>query len=106
MTTSFWLAVFGMGAVTFALRASLLVLPERVRLPELLRRSLRFVPAAVLTAIYAPELFLAQGAIAVSLDNEKLLAGLVACAVAWQFRLTFATIASGLLALHLFAWLF
>jgi branched-subunit amino acid transport protein len=94
-----------MGVVTFALRASLLVLPERVRLPELLRRSLRYVPAAVLTAIYAPELFLAQGAIAVSLDNEKLLAGIVACAVAWRFRLAFATIASGLAALHLFAWL-
>jgi len=104
--SQFWLAVFGMGLVTFALRASLLVLPERVHLPELVRRSLRFVPAAVLTAIYAPELFLAQGAIAVSPGNEKLLAGLVACAVAWRFRLTFATIASGLVALHLFAWLF
>ena len=76
------------------------------RLPGLLRRSLRFVPAAVLTAIYAPELFLAQGAVAVSPGNEKLLAGLVACAVAWRFRLTFATIAAGLVALHFFAWLF
>jgi branched-subunit amino acid transport protein len=103
--TSFWLAAFGMGLVTFALRASLLVLPERVRLPELLRRSLRFVPAAVLTAIYAPELFLVQGAIAITPGNEKLLAGLVACAVAWHFRLTVATIVSGLAALHLFAWL-
>lgn len=102
---SFWLAVFGMGVVTFALRASLLVLPEHVRLPELLRRSLRFVPAAVLTAIYAPELFLAQGAIAITPGNEKLLAGLVACAVAWRLRLTFVTIAAGLAALHLFAWL-
>jgi branched-subunit amino acid transport protein len=98
-----WLAIFGMGVVTFALRASLLVLPERVRLPELLRRSLRFVPAAVLTAIYAPELFLQQGALYASPHNEKLLAGLVACAVAWRFRLTFVTIAAGLASLHLFA---
>ena len=52
------------------------------------------------------ELFLAQGAVAVSPGNEKLLAGLVACAVAWRFRLTFATIAAGLVALHFFAWLF
>lgn len=103
--TSYWLAAFGMGLVTFALRASLLVLPERVRLPEWFRRSLRYVPAAVLTAIYAPELFLQQGAIAISPENEKLLAGLVACAVAWHFRLTFVTIAAGLAALHLFAWL-
>jgi len=100
-----WLAIVGMGLVTFALRASLLVLPERVRLPGLLRRSLRFVPAAVLTAIYAPELFLQQGVLYLSPHNEKLLAGLVACAVAWHFRLTFVTIASGLAALHLLAWL-
>ena len=100
-----WLAIVGMGMVTFALRASLLVLPERVRLPELLRRSLRYVPAAVLTAIYAPELFLQQGAIALTPENEKLLAGLVACAVAWHFRITFVTIAAGLVSLHLFAWL-
>ena len=103
--TTYWLAVFGMGLVTFALRASLLVLPEGVRLPELLRRSLRYVPAAVLTAIYAPELFLPQGELQIGLHNEKLLAGLVACAVAWHFRLTFVTIAAGLAALHLFAWL-
>ena len=103
--TTFWLAVFGMGVVTFALRASLWVLPERVRLPEWFRRSLRYVPAAVLTAIYAPELFLQQGAIALTPENEKLLAGLVACAVAWHFRLTFVTIAAGLVSLHLFAWL-
>ena len=101
--TNFWLAVFGMGLVTFALRASLWVLPERVRLPDWFRRSLRYVPAAVLTAIYAPELFLVHGAVDLSPHNEKLLAGLVACAVAWHFRLTFATIAAGLVSLHLFA---
>jgi branched-subunit amino acid transport protein len=59
----------------------------------------------VLTAIYAPELLLQQGALQVSLHNEKLLAGLLACAVAWRLRLTFATIAAGVAALHLFAWL-
>jgi branched-subunit amino acid transport protein len=37
--------------------------------------------------------------------NERLLAGAVAIAVAWRFRLTFATIVSGLLALHFFDWL-
>lgn len=100
---SLWLTIVGMGLVTFALRASLLVLPERARLPELLRRSLRYVPAAVLTAIYAPELFLQHGELQVSPHNEKLLAGLLACAVAWRFRLTFVTIAAGLVALHVFA---
>ena len=71
----------------------------------LARRALRYVPAAVLTAIWAPELFLAGDAIAVSLTNERLLAGAVAIAVAWRWRLTLATILAGLAALHLFHWL-
>ena len=43
-------------AVTYALRASFLLLPERITLPPAMRRALRYVPAAVLTAIWAPEL--------------------------------------------------
>ena len=99
---SLWLAILGMALVTLALRASFLLLPAGVQLPGLLRRSLRYVPAAVLTAIYAPELLLRQGALDASLHNEKLLAGVVACAVAWRTRQPFPTILAGLVALHLF----
>jgi branched-subunit amino acid transport protein len=42
----------------------------------------------------------------VLVQNEQLPAGVVAIAVAWRWRTTFATIIAGLLALHLFAWLF
>lgn len=101
-TTSIWLAMLGMGLITLSLRSSFLLLPDRVQMPPLLRRALRFVPAAVLTAIYAPELLLQSGAIHVSPDNARLLAGLVAIAVAWRMRRTFLTIFTGMVALHLF----
>jgi branched-subunit amino acid transport protein len=99
---SVWLAMVGMALVTFALRASFLVLPERVKLPGLARRALRYVPAAVLTAIWAPELLLRSGSLSIALDNERLLAGVAAVLIAWQFRNTFVTIAAGMAALHLF----
>lgn len=102
---SVWLALAGMTVVTFALRASLLVLPARIQLPPLLRRALRYVPAAVLTVIWAPELLLRSGSLNLATDNHRLLAGIVAIAVAWHFRRTFVTIAAGLLALHFFDWL-
>ena len=102
---SVWLAILGMGLVTFALRASFFLLPDGMRLPALLRRALPFVPAAVLTAVWAPELLLQKGVLYLSLQNERLLAGLLAIAVAWRWRVTFATIATGLIALHLFDWL-
>jgi branched-subunit amino acid transport protein len=101
-----WLAVLGMTLVTYALRSSFLLLPEKVQLPPLLRRSLRYVPAAVMTALWAPELLLKEGVLALALGNERLLAGAAAIAVAWRYRLTFATIVLGLLGLHLFDWMF
>ena len=91
-----WLTLIGMALVTFALRAAFLVLPAGIELPALFRRALRYVPAAVLTAIWAPE---------VLVKNEQLPAGVVAIAVAWRWRMTFATILAGLVALHFFAWL-
>ena len=90
-----WPVLLGMAAVTFALRVSFLVLPPGIETPALLRRALRYVPPAVLTAIWAPE---------VLAGNEQLLAAVVAVAVAWRWRMTFATIVAGLLALHFFAW--
>jgi len=93
-----WLTLAGMALVTFALRASFLLLPPRLDTPPLLRRALRYVPAAVLTAIWAPELVLSPG-------YEQMAAGAVAIAVAWRWRVTFATILAGLAALHLFHWL-
>jgi len=98
-----WLAVLGMALVTYALRASFLLLPENAQLPSLARRALRYVPAAVLTAIWVPELLLRDGALALSLGNARLLAGAVAIAAAWRFRLTYLTIGAGMLALHLLA---
>ena len=70
-----------------------------------MRRALPFVPAAVLTALWAPELLLQKGVLSLSLQNDRLLAGIVAILVAWRWRLTFATIACGLLALYFFDWL-
>jgi branched-subunit amino acid transport protein len=94
---TFWLTLAGMALVTYALRASFLVLPPGIETPALVRRALRYVPAAVLTAIWAPELVFAPG-------SEQLAAGVVAIAVAWRWRLTFVTILAGLVALHLFHW--
>ena len=63
-----WLTMAGMALVTYALRASFLLLPPGVETPALVRRALRYVPAAVLTAIWAPELAFAAG-------NAQLAAG-------------------------------
>ena len=101
-----WLIILGMMVATFGQRASFLLLPAHVQLPAVLRRALRYVPAAVLTAIWAPELMLQKGVLSLAPGNERLLAGIVAVIIAWRYRTTFGTIIAGLIALHLFDWMF
>ena len=100
------LSILGMGAVTYALRLSFLMLPERLQLPAAVQGALRYVPVALLTALWAPELLLREGVLAVTLDNARLLAGFVAIGVAWRTRMTLATIVAGLVCLHFFDWVF
>jgi len=93
------LTIIGMGVITYAIRVSLFLLPEGAQLPERLLRALRYVPAAVLSAIIAPELLMPGGAFDLSLGNERLLAGLVAILVAWRTRNVLLTVIAGMGAL-------
>jgi branched-subunit amino acid transport protein len=94
-----WLTIAGAGAVTFALRLSFIALLGRIEIPPFLGRALRFVPAAVLTAVVIPLLFYENGALDVWLGNERLLAGLAAALIAWRTRSVLFTIGGGMAAL-------
>ncbi len=91
-----WLTIAGAGAVTFALRLSFIALLGRMETPLFLGRALRFVPAAVLTAVVIPLLFYENGALEVSLGNARLLAGLVAALIAWRSRSVPLTLGGGM----------
>ena len=95
------LTILGMGLITFAIRVTLFLLPAGAQLPEWLLRALRYVPAAVLSAIIAPELLMPGGVFDLSLGNERLLAGVVAILVAWRTRNVIWTVGVGLVVLWL-----
>jgi branched-subunit amino acid transport protein len=96
-----WLVMLLGGLITFAMRFSLIYLFGRFQVPETMRKALHYVPPAVLSAIIFPELFLLEGALSVSLENTRLLAGLVAIIVAWFSKNTLITIIAGMIALLL-----
>lgn len=100
-TVQLALTILGMGLITYGIRVVLFLLPERLALPPWLLRALRYVPAAVLSAIILPELLLSGGALDISLGNERLLAGLVGILVAWRTRNVLWTVAAGMVALWL-----
>lgn len=101
---STWLAILAVGAVTFLLRASFIVFADPHRFPHFFRQALTFVPPAVLAAIVAPGLLVHQGALDLSLDNPRWIAGLVAILVATRARSVLPAIASGMAALWLLQW--
>lgn len=93
---SFWLVMILAGLTTYAIRLSFIVLIGRREVPLLVRRALRFIPPAVLTAIFVPDILLPAGALDISLGNERLLAGLAAGLVAWRTKNAVLTVIVGM----------
>ena len=96
-----WIAILGMGVITYTIRLVPIWLLERATVGEQWRRALRFVPAAVLSAIILPELVQPGGVMDISLGNARLLAGLLAILVAWRTKNILITLAVGMVALWL-----
>ena len=96
-----WLVMLLGGLITFGMRFSFIYLFGRLHVPETLRKALHYVPPAVLSALIFPELFLRNQQLDISLDNHRLLAGLVAVVTAYLTKNTLITILVGMLALAL-----
>jgi branched-subunit amino acid transport protein len=94
-----WLVMLLGGVLTFGMRMSFIYLFGRFEIPALVKRALRFVPPAVLSAMIAPALFVPNNKLDLGLDNHRLLAGAVAILVAWRTKNTMLTILAGMAAL-------
>lgn len=100
-----WQVIVIGGLITFGLRFSLIYLFGRFEIPETMRKALHYVPPAVLSAIIAPELLIRDGVLNFSLDNIRLLAGIIAIITAWASRNTLLTILVGMAALLILGWM-
>jgi branched-subunit amino acid transport protein len=100
-----WTVIVAVGALNYLSRLSFIALFARIEMPPLVARALRFVPAAMLTAIVVPAVvFRAPGTVDLSWMNPKVLAALAAAAVAWRWRSVTGTMAAGMTALWLAQW--
>jgi len=97
-----WVSLFAAGLITYSLRFVFILLFGRLEVPGWLKRSLRFIPPAVLTAIIFPEIFISNGNIAINLGNTRLLPGIVAILVAWRTKNTILTIIIGMVTMWIY----
>ncbi len=101
-----WILMISVGILTFLTRLSFIALLERIKLPAAFQRALRLVPIAVLSAIIAPELGYINNTLALSPTNPRLLAGIIATAVAYITKNVVWTIVVGMAALWVLSiWL-
>ena len=105
-TLTLWTVIIGAGLLTYLSRLSFIALFARRDMPPLMMRALRYVPAAMLTAIVVAGVAIPGKEVAVtdSLYLAKLFATLVAAIVAWRTRGPVPTIAAGMIALWGAQW--
>jgi branched-subunit amino acid transport protein len=101
-----WLMIIAAGLLTYATRLSSIISYGKFEMPNQVERALRFVPVAVLTAIFLPELVFIQDELMLSFRNPRLLAGLLAILVAWRTKNVMYTIVIGMLALWVLQFIF
>ena len=100
-----WVVILAVGALNYASRLSFIAAFGRRSMPAWLARALKFVPAAMLTALVLPMIVAAPTATALAWANPKALAAVAATVVAFHTRSTLKTLAAGMLALWSLQWL-
>jgi branched-subunit amino acid transport protein len=89
--------VIGMALVTFAVRYPVLAIVGKLELPPLVLSLLKYVPAAVLTAIIVPAIAWPDGAhFQLDTHNAYLIGAIAAVLIAWRTRNLLLTIVVGM----------
>lgn len=92
-----WAVVVVVGIGTLAYRLSFIeAFAAREGVPPNVRTALRYVPPAVLASLVLPAFLLADGSLALSPGNDRLLAGCVAAVVAWRTESVLGTLVVGM----------
>jgi branched-subunit amino acid transport protein len=99
------LTILGMAVITFAIKALVFILGDRIRFSPAMRQALAFVPVTVLTAIVMPMILAPHGqSLELSWRNPQLVAALVAVAICLATRHQLLTIMLGLAVFFGWQW--
>jgi len=96
-----WVVIVAVGALNYLSRVSFIAFFANREMPALLARALRFVPAAMLTALVLPMVLAPSWAGTIAGVNPRIPAAIAAAVVAYLTRSTLKTLATGMGALWL-----
>jgi branched-subunit amino acid transport protein len=104
-TLKLWVVIVAVGLLNYLSRLSFIAIFAQRTLPPLVARALRFVPAAMLTALIVPMIVAGPATDAATWADPRVSAALAAGAVAFVTRSSLATLGLGMAALWLLQWL-
>lgn len=95
-----WTLIVVLGLGTYGFRLSFIQLQAWINdLPPQLEDALTFIPPAILAALIFPELFVVREGVVGMFVNARVVAGILAFAVAWRTKSMMATIGVGMVTL-------
>jgi branched-subunit amino acid transport protein len=94
-----WLVILAVGGLNYLSRLSFIAFFANRGIPRLLARALKYVPAAMLTALVVPMILVVPAVEAAQGAGPRIVAAIVAVAVAYFTHSTLATLAAGMSAL-------
>ena len=103
-TLKLWAVIVAVGALNYASRLSFIAFFASREMPPLLARALRYVPAAMLTALVLPMVLTPSAAGALAGVNPRIPAAILAAVVAYFTHSTLKTLAAGMAVLWLLQW--
>lgn len=94
-----WIVIVAVGVLNFLSRLSFIAFFANRQMPPLLGRALKFVPAAMLTALVVPMVVASPNTGTGLVVDARLPAAIVAVVVAYHFRSTIGTMVAGMASL-------
>jgi branched-subunit amino acid transport protein len=104
-TLKLWVVIFAVGLLNYLSRLSFIAAFARRGMPPLLERALKYVPAAMLTALILPMIVADPAAGSAMAFNPKVGAAIIAGVVAFFTRSSLWTLGTGMAALWLLKWM-
>ena len=98
--------IFGMFILTFIPRYIPLGLADKVKIPELIESSLKFVPIAVLTSIITQSSLIRDGQLSLNFSNYYLSATLVSLVVSRITNQLLVVVTTGMVSFYIFKYMF
>lgn len=106
MSIKMILIILGAGLATYCTRFPLMILSSKGELPPRLTKFMSFIAPAVLTSLIVPTIFMKQGNIDISINNNYIIASVITALSAYFSKNMLVTVLIGICTVGILMYLF